>query len=119
MKRLNPPKGERTAYAALWRVVDGAVADAFAAHPEYLSGKRYERTIRNSIVKRVVGAVHAYAVQAAKGRSLAQSKAAEKAVPVGRTEQSVGPSTSPTGEPVHAAPHPFRTVAWIFARIIR
>ena len=113
-KPIKPPKGERTSYAALWRVVDGAVSDAIAMHPEYLAGAKDKRAVRNSIVKRVTGAVHGYAVQAARGRSLAKSRAAEKAVLP--PEQSVGPARGPTGELIHSAPHPFRAVAWILAR---
>lgn len=50
--------------------MDGAVADAFKMHPNYLSedGKRWQ-TARQSIVKRVVGATMGYAAQAAQGRS--------------------------------------------------
>lgn len=51
-----PPKSD-TAYRRLWRIVDGAVADAFAMHPEYLKSTRSERFARMSINKRVVGAI--------------------------------------------------------------
>lgn len=57
-------------YRQLWRIVDGAVADAFKMHPNYLSedGKRWQ-TARQSIVKRVTGAILGYAEQSAQGRS--------------------------------------------------
>lgn len=66
------------AYRQLWRVVDGAVADALAAHPDYLT-KKGEISARASIVKRVTGAVLGYAEQSARGRSGA-SPAADQAV---------------------------------------
>lgn len=65
--RTVPPKVSR-AYRQLWRVVDGAVADAFAQHPDYLSAKG-ARAARASVVKRVVGAVLGFAEQSAEGRS--------------------------------------------------
>lgn len=55
------------AYAELWGVVDGAVADAFNTHPDYLTPKG-QRSARTSVVKRVTGTVMGFAVQAAKGR---------------------------------------------------
>lgn len=65
--RLKPPKGDGR-YKKLWKVVDGAVADAFLMHPEYLTDKgKRQRTARNSVVKRVVGAVLSFSEQE-KGR---------------------------------------------------
>ena len=55
-------------YRQLWRVVDGAVADALVHHTDYLTSKG-SRSARNSIVKRVTGAILGYATQAAYGRS--------------------------------------------------
>lgn len=72
--RTQPVKHGR-AYRQLWRIVDGAVADAFAHHPEYLTAAG-RQSARRSINKRVTGAVLGYAVEAAKGRSGA-SPAAE------------------------------------------
>ena len=63
-----PPQKTETAYRQLWRVVDAAVAEAFKAHPDYLT-ERGARLARQSINKRVVGAIHGYAVEAAKRRS--------------------------------------------------
>ncbi len=79
MKPLKPEKSPTYAYVQLWRVVDGAVRDCFAHHPEYIPVGVRERTLRNSIVKRVVGASLGYAVQTARGRSVAKT-AAETAV---------------------------------------
>lgn len=56
------------AYAKMWRVVDGAVRDAFASHPDYLAKLERERTVRNSINKRVVGALWGFASEA-RGRA--------------------------------------------------
>lgn len=67
MKRTRPPKGNQQ-YRQLWRVVDGAVMDAFRMHPDYLTSAGL-RSAQKSVVKRVVGAVLGYAAQAAEGRS--------------------------------------------------
>ena len=57
-KRIPLPMGKDSpAYRELWRVVDGAVADAFNMHPEYLSAQASPRVVRRSINKRVVGAL--------------------------------------------------------------
>lgn len=67
-RRLKPQKSD-PAYRQLWRVVDGAVADAFAMHPEYLTTPGFKYA-RNSVVKRVVGNIMGYAGQvSAQGRS--------------------------------------------------
>ena len=55
-------------YRQLWRIVDGAVADTFATHPDYLTRKG-KRSARRSINKRVVGSIIGYAAQVAEGRS--------------------------------------------------
>lgn len=56
-------------YRQLWRIVDGAVAAAFDAHPNYLTDVG-RRSARASIVKRVTGSVLGYAEQvSARGRS--------------------------------------------------
>jgi hypothetical protein len=55
-----PQKGTK-AYRDLWRVIDGAVMDAFNKHPNYVAAGESERTVRNSIVKRAVGAVLSFA----------------------------------------------------------
>lgn len=68
-KRLKPMK-PGDAYRQLWRLVDGAVADCFNNHPDYLTerGQHY-RAARRSLTKRVVGAVLGYAEQSARSRS--------------------------------------------------
>ena len=66
--RTKPPKGG-SAYRQLWRIVDGAVADAFRNHPGYLV-PRARRAAQNSVTKRVVGAVLGFAAQAAKGHGV-------------------------------------------------
>lgn len=61
-----PPERDVAEYRRMWRIVDGAVRDAFRMHPDYLVAKN-ERSARASIVKRVVGAVVSSAK--AEGRS--------------------------------------------------
>lgn len=67
--RLTPEKPGSPEYRQIWRIVDGAVASAFAAHPDYVASNKCLRTVRNSIVKRVVGAVTSHAEQSARVRS--------------------------------------------------
>lgn len=67
--RLTPEKPGDPTYRQIWRVVDGAVASALAARPEYVAPGKKTRTVRNSIVKRVTGALHGYAAQSAWVRS--------------------------------------------------
>ena len=70
-RRLKPPPQKTaSAYRQLWRVVDGAIAEALRAHPDYLAphGAKHDNA-RRSIAKRVVGAVLGYAEQSAKRRS--------------------------------------------------
>ena len=61
-----PPERDTAEYRRMWRIVDGAVRDAFSMHPGYLATKS-ERAARTSVVKRVVGAVISSAK--AEGRS--------------------------------------------------
>ena len=59
-KPTKPPKGNED-YKKVWKIVDGAVADALLMHPDYLTDKgRHGRTARYSVVKRVVGAILSY-----------------------------------------------------------
>jgi len=64
--RIRPVK-DPPLYRQLWFVVDGAVMDALRHHPEYLATEyrtRFgERTVRNSINKRVTGALTSYAMR--------------------------------------------------------
>lgn len=56
------------AYRQIWRLVDGAVRDAFSCHPEFLTD-RGRRNAAGSVTKRVTGTLHGYATQVARGRS--------------------------------------------------
>lgn len=67
-KKVVPQKMPDKAYAKVWRLVDGAVRDAFANHPDYLARPERERVVRNSINKRVVGALWSFAKEA-RGRA--------------------------------------------------
>lgn len=69
MARLRPEKISTPTYRQIWRVVDGAVASAFAAHPDYVASGKKLSTVRNSITKRVTGAIAGYAEQSAWVRS--------------------------------------------------
>jgi hypothetical protein len=60
-KRLRPPKDvPYSAYHTVFRIVDGAVKDAFNNHPEYVRPE-IERVVRMSITKRVTGSIIKYA----------------------------------------------------------
>ena len=62
--RNQPTRG---LYREIWKVVDGAIRSTFHHHPEYLSGdnssEALELKIRNSITKRVTGALTSYALR--------------------------------------------------------
>ncbi len=64
--RRTAPPVQKTGlnYRQLWRIVDGAVADAFRMHPDYLNPARLEKVTRASVNKRVVGAILGFAEQA-------------------------------------------------------
>lgn len=64
----HPTRRNSAVYRALWNIVDGAVRDALKNHPEYLSGTVKERTVRESIDKRVVGALEGFIHESAKSR---------------------------------------------------
>lgn len=66
--RLRPPKHKTgPAYRRVWFVVDGAVLDALKHHPEYIAqGKT--RACRESITKRVTGAMLSFMSQDKEGR---------------------------------------------------
>ena len=51
----SPPQKTAARYRALWKLVDGAVADAFYNHPDYLASGVSPKVVRASINKRVVG----------------------------------------------------------------
>lgn len=63
------PGGKQGSYRQIWFIVDGAVRDCFGSHPEYLTPAG-RRSARESITKRVTGALHGYATQVARGRSM-------------------------------------------------
>lgn len=60
LRRIEPPP-ERTdpTYRALWEIVDRAVGDAFARHPDYLTPHGRDKA-QQSVNKRVVGALVAW-----------------------------------------------------------
>ena len=64
MKHTKAPlhKRHRQAYRQIYRVIDGAVADAILQHPEFFALGR-QRNARTSIAKRVAGAVCGYLVE--------------------------------------------------------
>lgn len=84
----------------LWRVVDGAVRDAMASHPDWLASERAALKLRNSITKRVVGSVMGYAETSAWGRSGSSSAAngPEERLPPDGPE----PERPPVGAPAFA-----------------
>lgn len=100
MNRLEPRKpGASPTYRQIWRVVDGAVDLALSAHPEYIAPGKNPRTVRNSIVKRVVGAITGYAEQSAWTRS-GSSPACEEAGPTAATGPAAeAPPPRALGEP--------------------
>lgn len=54
----------------MWRVVDGAIRDAFHHHPEYLTNHGAKgANARRSVAKRVTSAVLSYLEQSGWGRS--------------------------------------------------
>lgn len=56
-RTISPPQKTRAEYKRLWKIVDGAVADAFNKHPEYLASNVSKKVVRASVNKRVVGAI--------------------------------------------------------------
>lgn len=69
-RRIPPPKRPSKVYVSLWKVVDGAIRDAFLAHPEYLTEKGARGSAcRRSIAKRVTGALTGFVEQSARGQS--------------------------------------------------
>lgn len=68
-KRKKHLKPEKQSYLKgfnrqMWRVVDGAIMDAFIHHPDYLTMKgSRNQCARRSIAKRVTGSVLSYLEQ--------------------------------------------------------
>jgi hypothetical protein len=70
-KRAVPPPQKRGTgnFVQVWRIVDGAVADAIRAHPEYFRTNQNRADARRSIVKRVTGSIMGYLAEARRGVS--------------------------------------------------
>lgn len=62
IRRRRAPPASQAAYTALWRMVSGAVTDAFNCHPDYLT-ERGRHAAVESVTKRVVGQIAATASQ--------------------------------------------------------
>lgn len=62
-RRIKPVRIDDPFYHQMWRIVDGAVRKTFQDHPEYLSNPGREKTVRQSISKRVVGALSGFVGQ--------------------------------------------------------
>lgn len=88
-KRARMEKRPDENYRQLWMLVGGAVRDAFASHPEYLTVAGRQAAER-SIVKRVTGTLHGYAAQAARGRSAGLVDAPAGAAAIGPKTPSAG-----------------------------
>lgn len=71
----------------LWRLVEGAVFDAFMAHPDYLTDRGRDHAVE-SITKRVVGQLVGHAHEARKRRPLGASGAGGCADAAGDYEPS-------------------------------
>ena len=67
-KRTQPQKGNLY-YQQMWRLVDGAVYNAFSKHPDYLAPGISHKTVRISLNKRIIGAITGYVEQSTKRRS--------------------------------------------------
>lgn len=63
--RYRPPAMNKRDHARLWRLVEGAVIDAFRAHPDYLT-ETGQRAAVKSITKRVTGQIAGHAQEARK-----------------------------------------------------
>lgn len=60
-------------HVRLWNLVEGAVVDAFRAHPDYLTDKG-SKTVVRSVTKRVVGQIVGHAKQTLRGCSFGDSR---------------------------------------------
>lgn len=63
---------KRADHRRLWRMVEGAVADAFRSHPDYLT-ERGRRAAVESVTKRVVGTIVGAAQETRRGGRLGGS----------------------------------------------
>jgi hypothetical protein len=74
LRRTKLRKRPTPTYVQIQHLVDGAVRDAFNKHPEYLTDIGRRRAV-GSVVKRVTGTLHGYAMQIAQRRSTASTAA--------------------------------------------
>lgn len=72
MRKLKPVKPD-SSYRRVWRIVDGVIRDCIAMHPDYIAPKDIRR-VRESIAKRVTGAVLAYQAEAEKAKGPIREK---------------------------------------------
>jgi hypothetical protein len=68
----DPARMKYADHQALWRLVEGAVMDAFANHPDYLTDAGRHMAVQ-SITKRVVGQIIGRAAEALKRGPLGAS----------------------------------------------
>ncbi|NDW00061.1 hypothetical protein [Salipiger sp. PrR002] len=66
---------KHAAHRQLWRLVEGAVTDAFRSHPDYLTD-RGSRLAVESVTKRVVGTLVGHAIQTREGGRFGGSRRA-------------------------------------------
>jgi len=71
-KRPSRAAMKHEAHQRLWRMVEGAVMDAFTSHPDYLTD-RGSRAAVESVTKRVVGTLVGHANETRKGGRLGGS----------------------------------------------
>jgi hypothetical protein len=89
------------AYAKMWGIVDGGVADALKKHPDYLTPKG-QRSARTSIVKRVTGTVIGFAEQSARSRLRAAETAREDSpLPASLPFSDAGEGDSASSPSIH------------------
>lgn len=69
----SPAKMKRPDHHQLWRLVEGAVLDAFANHPEYLTDAGKKSAVQ-SVTKRVVGQIVGLAAEARERGPLGASR---------------------------------------------
>ena len=75
------PAKEGVVYRQVWRLVDGAIRETFAAHQDYLPNGKSEKRIRNSLSKRIVGKFMGYISQVPRGSSETDDRVAPDSVP--------------------------------------
>ena len=98
-KAYRPPELRDDVYRQLVRLVDGAVRDAFANHPEYLT-KIGQRNVRASVVKRVAGTLWGYGKEVTVNVSFAAQAARGRSIDVVDAPQAVAAETDDGGKPM-------------------